>query len=246
MVFLVRSIPETSVFRNSQAPAQTGAMGEQMLLGCTRPTATSWIRGTKVNSSLRSISRVSPGLRRTGGRCLSREAPANPAPSTTTRAPRWTLTLRSPAVSPFWHGWILPDLFWKYIVRDAGFRRAALQNARPNVDCTDRQRLGRRRSKGCQVRKTGNDPPWGLERDRFGDEGGNGSGGYRPWAHRKAHQPPSGKAGTLRSVRALDLGAHLVLGVRGSGRRRVHGAPGVHDGQRPASSTTGGSAVLHR
>src|SRR5215210_6409864 len=95
MVFWVRSIPETWARRNSQTPAQIGAMGELTVLGCTRPTATSWIRGTKVYSSLRSISRVLPGLRKPGGRCLSREAPANPAPRTTTRAVRRTLTLRA-------------------------------------------------------------------------------------------------------------------------------------------------------
>src|SRR5215218_10856105 len=66
-------------------------MGELTVLGCTRPTATAWIRGTKVYSSLRSISRVSPDLRSMGGRCLNREAPANPAPRTTTRALRLRL-----------------------------------------------------------------------------------------------------------------------------------------------------------
>ena len=94
-IFRVRSIPETSEWRNLQAPAQIGAMGELTVLGCKRPTATSWIKGTKVYFSLRSISRASPGLRRAGGRCLSREAPANPAPRTTTRALRRTLTLRA-------------------------------------------------------------------------------------------------------------------------------------------------------
>src|SRR5215208_1152996 len=194
-VLWVRSIPETSEWRNSQAPAQIGAMGELTVLGCTRPTATSCRRGTKVYSSLRSISRVSPGLRRTGGRCLSREAPANPAPRTTTRALRTTFTLRAIPES------VLParPYFLRYTRHLPGVYRSGcplsarcLTNARPNVDCTDRLRMGCRRSKGCQ--ENGKRPLRGLERDRLGDEGGNGIGGHRPWAHREAHQPPSGKA----------------------------------------------------
>src|SRR5215210_965109 len=235
MVFWVRSIPETWARRNSQTPAQIGAMGELTVLGCTRPTATSWIRGTKVYSSLRSISRVCPGLRRTSERCLSREAPANPAPRTITRALRRTFTLRAIPAS------VLParPYFLRYTRHLAGVyrsgspsRRDALQNARPNVDCTDRLRMGCRRCKGCQ--ENGERPLRGLERDRLGDEGGNGPGGHRPRTHREAHQPSSGEAGPLRSVRAFDLGPHLVLGVCGSGRRRVQRAPRLYAGQRPA------------
>src|SRR5215208_6903379 len=52
-----------------------------------RPTATSWIKGMNSCSSLRSTSSVSPGLRSAGGRFCKNDPPANPAPTTTTRAP---------------------------------------------------------------------------------------------------------------------------------------------------------------
>src|SRR5215207_135644 len=52
-----------------------------------RPTATSWIRGINSCSSSRSTRSVSPGLRNAGGRFCKNEPPANPAPTTTMRAP---------------------------------------------------------------------------------------------------------------------------------------------------------------
>src|SRR5215218_9524097 len=124
-----------------------------------------------------------------GGRCLSREAPANPAPRTTTRELR--LTLRDIP-------WIvLPErpYFLNYTSHLQGVyrsrppsRRDALQNARPNVDFTDRLRMGRRRSKGCQEKRER--PLRRLERDRLGDEGGNGREAHRRYDHREQHQPP--------------------------------------------------------
>src|SRR5215217_2022700 len=135
-------------------------MGELTVLGCTRPTATSWIRGTKVYSSLRSISRVSPGLRSTGERCLSREAPANPAPRTTTRAPRRTLRDIPESVLPVRPCFIRYTSHLPEVYRSGSpSRRDALQNARPNVDCTDRRGWGAGGLRG--VRKTGKDPSGG-------------------------------------------------------------------------------------
>src|SRR5829696_7473670 len=52
-----------------------------------RPTATSWIRGINSCSSSRSTRSISPGLRSAGGRFCKNEPPANPAPTTTMRAP---------------------------------------------------------------------------------------------------------------------------------------------------------------
>src|SRR5215208_1190164 len=133
---------------------------------------------------------------------------ATPAPRTTTRAPRRTLRDIPESVLPARPCFIrytshLPEVYRS----GCPSRRDALQNARPNVDCTDRLRMGCRRSKGCQ--ENGERPLRGLERDRLGDEGGNGSGRHRPWAHREAHQPSFGKARPLRSVRAFDLWPHL-------------------------------------
>ncbi|CAA9497603.1 MAG: hypothetical protein AVDCRST_MAG05-2237, partial [uncultured Rubrobacteraceae bacterium] len=78
------------------------------------------------------------------------------------------------------------------------------------------------------------------------DQGRSWGRGHHPRAYRQAYQPASRQARHLRGVRAPDLGQHLVLGVRGPGRRPLHGPSGLYDGARPSPGAPGGGYLLHR